>query len=157
MAFNNIFPEWVNKGTEPSEDLKNIGYQKGDLPPASTFNWFWAKTMDAITELQEKVEALENSGGTLLVTITKQSASSGMNWDLYINDSIVKSISNLVGTDGGTFLYENVTSAYLKLTSGGSGGVVVNGVQIWDAETPDGTTYELPTSGAVEILSPWMN
>lgn len=157
MAFNNTFPEWKNKGVEPSENLQNSGFQGGEKPPATTFNWFWAKTMAAITELQERVEALENASEILTITITKESNSVGMSFDLYINDSIVKSISNTIGTDGGTFAYKNVTSAYLKLTNNQSGSVTVNGTQIWDHETAVGTTYTLPTYGTVGIVATWMD
>lgn len=54
MNFDNQFPEWNNEGTEPSTDLKNTGFQGGYKPPATVFNWFWAKVMKAVTELQTK-------------------------------------------------------------------------------------------------------
>lgn len=56
MAWKNIFPEWKNKGTEPSTELKNTGYSGGYKPPASVFNWFWSKVMKAITEIQTAVD-----------------------------------------------------------------------------------------------------
>jgi hypothetical protein len=52
MNFNNIFSEWKNKGTEPSEDLKESGFKAGYKPPANIFNWFWSKVISAISELQ---------------------------------------------------------------------------------------------------------
>lgn len=73
MAFNYTFPEWKNKGTAPSEALRNAGYQKGEQPPADVFNWFWAQTMAAITELQSGPQAASNN----YITITFMSYASG--------------------------------------------------------------------------------
>lgn len=159
MAFNYTFPEWKNKGTAPSEALRNAGYQKGEQPPADVFNWFWAQTMAAITELQEKVAVLENSssGGTLTVIINKVSDSNGLAFDLYINGEVVKSISPYTGADGGTFTYENVTSASIKSTSEGAGYVKINGNDCWNGSTPIGTVESLPTSGSVTITANWMD
>lgn len=59
LSWDNIFPEWKNKGTEPSAELKNSGFAGGYKPPASIFNWFWGKVMDAIKELQSSSENLD--------------------------------------------------------------------------------------------------
>ena len=58
MEFNNIPPEWENKGNEPTEDIKKQGFLAGYKPPAAYFNWFWNKTGACIKELQEKLKGL---------------------------------------------------------------------------------------------------
>lgn len=55
MNFTNKPPEWENEGTEPTEEIKKIGFQAGYKPPAAFFNWFWNKTGKCIKELQEKL------------------------------------------------------------------------------------------------------
>lgn len=52
MEFTNKIPEWKNEGTEPSDTLKNDGFQAGYKPPASIFNWFWSKVTKTINEIQ---------------------------------------------------------------------------------------------------------
>lgn len=61
MNFNNILPEWKNTGTEPSDTLKNNGFNAGYKPPANIFNWFWNKVIAAITELQTKLSNVDNT------------------------------------------------------------------------------------------------
>ena len=56
MNFNTNLPEWKNEGTEPSNELKNNGFQSGYKPPAGVFNWFWSLVTKAIKELQSKLE-----------------------------------------------------------------------------------------------------
>lgn len=72
MNFNHTIPEWKNTGTEPSDSLKNSGFEGGMRPPAAVFNWFWAKVRNAITELQgnlstvdDDVTAVENRATSL--------------------------------------------------------------------------------------------
>lgn len=59
--------EWNAEGSEPSETLKENGFQAGYKPPADVFNFFFNKTGKCITELQAKSdehqEALENQSG----------------------------------------------------------------------------------------------
>ena len=55
MNFTNKPPEWENEGTEPTEEIKKMGFQAGYKPPAAFFNWFWNKTGKCIKELQEKL------------------------------------------------------------------------------------------------------
>ena len=55
MEFTNRFPEWENKGVEPSAELKQNGWQGGYKPAAPTFNWFWALTMDGMNEVQKNL------------------------------------------------------------------------------------------------------
>lgn len=52
VNYSNNMPEWQNEGVEPSNDLKEKGFQGGYKPPASVFNWFWSLVSKAITELQ---------------------------------------------------------------------------------------------------------
>ena len=59
MDFNNKFPQWKNEGVEPSKDLLESGYKGGYKPPSTVFNWFWSKTMKAVTELQSKLSGHE--------------------------------------------------------------------------------------------------
>ena len=56
MDFENKIPEWKNEGAEPSENLKTSGFSGGWKPPATVFNWFFAKVTKAITELQTKMK-----------------------------------------------------------------------------------------------------
>lgn len=61
MDFTNKFTdEWSNTGTEPSSTLKTNGFAAGYRPPAAIFNWFWSKTMKAITELQTKLSSVDS-------------------------------------------------------------------------------------------------
>lgn len=52
MNFKNKSPEWKNEGAEPSDELKNKGFQPGYKPPAAFFNWFWSLVSKCITEIQ---------------------------------------------------------------------------------------------------------
>lgn len=54
MNFENKSPEWQNEGTEPTDEIKKIGFQAGYKPPAAYFNWFWSKVSKCINELQQK-------------------------------------------------------------------------------------------------------
>ena len=116
-------------------------------------------TRDEYEALLARVVALEKggNGSTLTVTINKVSDSSGLGFDLYINNSVIKSISPYTGSDGGTFTYENVTSAYIKLTQEGSGYVKINGNDCWNGSSTAGSIENLPTSGTVTITANWMN
>ena len=146
---NNIVPI-ANGGTNASNGatgLKNLfasgatvlsSYQYGNtLPAAGTVGRIFFKKIL----------------GTLTIAINKVETSNGIGWDLYINDNKVKSISISSGTDGGTFTYENVASAYIKVTENQLGSALVNGVEVWNSDTAVGTTYTLPTSGSVTIES----
>lgn len=67
MNFDNQIPEWKNSGSEPSENLKNKGFEGGYKPPAGIFNWFWSLVSKAITELQNKLSSHTHgieTGGT---------------------------------------------------------------------------------------------
>ena len=102
------------------------------------------------------VEALENGGGsapTLTINISKRPDSNGLSYDLYINNEVVKSVSHYDGTGVGTFTYENVTSAYIKITENSSGYAYVDGTQIWYTDDTTGEIYNLPTTGTVNIES----
>lgn len=48
--------KWENTGTEPSENLKAVGFKAGDKPPASVFNYFLNKTGECIDQLQTAVD-----------------------------------------------------------------------------------------------------
>ena len=68
MAYDYTLPEWKNAGTAPSETLKTNGFQAGDRPPASVFNYQWHQTNGAITELQEKLTAEETARKAVATT-----------------------------------------------------------------------------------------
>lgn len=59
MDFENTMSNWQNEGIEPSSDLQANGFQPGQRPPASVFNWQWHQSSAAITELQEKLSSEE--------------------------------------------------------------------------------------------------
>lgn len=61
MDFDNKLPEWKNEGVEPSEELKTNGFVMKLKPPADIFNWFWSKVIKAITELQTKLDKVDNT------------------------------------------------------------------------------------------------
>lgn len=66
MAFNIKLPTWSNKGTKPTKNLANIGFQAGDRGvPASILNWLFHNVFSSITELQTKVTELESSSSIL--------------------------------------------------------------------------------------------
>lgn len=102
MEFQNKMFTWKNEGAEPSEELKQNGFQGGYKPPATVFNNFWAKTSKAITELQEKLRAEE--------TARTNADTKKANVDLsnVSNDALRDKLENVGGT--GTPLV-NVTSA----------------------------------------------
>ena len=58
--FENKIPEWKNSGTEPSEELKNNGFQGGYKPPAGIFNWFWSLVSKCITEIQNILTGIKD-------------------------------------------------------------------------------------------------
>lgn len=55
MNFDNKLPEWKNEGVEPSESLRENGFQSGYKPPASIFNWFFSLVQKIIAEIQSKL------------------------------------------------------------------------------------------------------
>lgn len=57
LDFNNKIPEWKNKGTEPTDELKEKGFTGGYKPPATVFNWFWSLVQKCISELQTVVKS----------------------------------------------------------------------------------------------------
>ena len=61
MDFTNKMSNWQNAGTAPSADLQENGFQPGQRPPASVFNWQWHQTSAAITELQEKLSEVDST------------------------------------------------------------------------------------------------
>lgn len=61
MDFTNIMANWQNEGVAPSADLQANGFQAGQRPPASVFNWQWHRTSAAITELQEKLSGVASN------------------------------------------------------------------------------------------------
>ena len=54
VVFTNTPPDWKANGVEPTTELKKKGFVAGYKPPAAYFNWFWKKTSDCISELQDK-------------------------------------------------------------------------------------------------------
>ena len=68
LEFKNKPLEWNEKGIEPTEEVKNVGFQPGYKPPAAYFNNFMNKTFKSIEELQSIVsdvdtEAKNKDGG----------------------------------------------------------------------------------------------
>lgn len=59
IKYDNTPIEWKNEGTEPSEAIKESGFQSGYKPPAAFFNWFWCKVGKCIKELQEKLSTTD--------------------------------------------------------------------------------------------------
>lgn len=57
MEFENEPLRWDNQGTEPSEELKQGGFEPGMKPPADVFNYFYSNTGACTTELQNKLSA----------------------------------------------------------------------------------------------------
>lgn len=78
MNFDNKLPTWSNEGTEPSTDLKTNGFQGGYKPPAAIFNWFWSKVIKAITELQTKLSAVDDSVPDVVNNITSTSETAAL-------------------------------------------------------------------------------
>lgn len=79
MNFQHKFPEWKNKGKEPSETLKTTGFVPKYKPPASFFNWFWSKVMSAITEIQTNIVPIKGQYKGSDIEIEHQTAS-GNEW-----------------------------------------------------------------------------
>lgn len=62
--FNTELPVWDNTGSRPTEDIITGGWQPGDKPPASWFNWHWNRTNECIEEIRnllDEEEALKES------------------------------------------------------------------------------------------------
>ena len=57
---------WDNEGVEPSDNLKEKGFEAGYKPPAATFNYFLHKEQECIeqlqTEVDKKVEKVDGKG-----------------------------------------------------------------------------------------------
>lgn len=114
--------------------------------------------------LLARVEALENGGGgissPLVINVSQYGSSSGTPWNLYINGEVVESFSDSIdSSDNGTFTYENVNSAFIKIPDSAmtflGGYMTINGTMIYEYGTNhllsiDGI-YSLPTSGTVNI------
>lgn len=67
-TYDYTLPKWKQEGTAPSETLLENGFQAGDRPPASVFNYQWHQTNAAITELQEKLTAEETARKAVATT-----------------------------------------------------------------------------------------
>ena len=94
MEFEHTLPEWKNEGKEPTDALKTSGFQKGDRPAATIFNWFWATTAKAITELQSKVSTISgSSGGGMVGTEEEMNDNYIPDPDIYYMDNCTVALS----------------------------------------------------------------
>lgn len=60
MNFENEPLRWENEGIEPTEELKNGGWQAQYKPPADFFNYKWNNDYNCLKELQEKLNGLDD-------------------------------------------------------------------------------------------------
>lgn len=63
MDFEHKLPAWSNEGVEPSDELKQGGFAGGYKPPATVFNYWWNKTSNAMSEVQDALADPDNHGG----------------------------------------------------------------------------------------------
>ena len=94
MEFENTFNTWNNTGTEPSNDFIETGFKAGYKPPASVFNWFWAKVINALTELQTILQNTSRVNGNSVYKPDTSKFGSGNNV-LWITVSDVESYEDL--------------------------------------------------------------
>lgn len=61
MSFEKELPEWNAPGIVPSEEAKKSGWGPNQHPPADWFNWQWNLTYQALKELQENAQHIDDS------------------------------------------------------------------------------------------------
>ena len=57
--------EWQNAGTEPSDALKQAGFQGGYKPPAGIFNYQWHLLAEIIKQIQSEVDKKPDGQATM--------------------------------------------------------------------------------------------
>lgn len=60
IEFENHPVDWDNPGVEPSDVLKQEGFQAGYKPPAKIFNYLQHNTSECIDEIQTKISGLDS-------------------------------------------------------------------------------------------------
>ncbi len=60
LNYKNKPMDWEAEGIEPTEELKNKGWEAGYKPPAEYFNYQWHNTFNCLSELQEKLSEFYN-------------------------------------------------------------------------------------------------
>lgn len=59
--FQEPLPEWDNVGTKPADEVIDAGWQIGDKPPASWWNWLSNRVYKCLQELREYITGKEAS------------------------------------------------------------------------------------------------
>ena len=166
MEFTNIMSNWQNEGVAPSADLQANGFQPGQRPPASVFNWQWHRTSAAITELQEKLtgvasnaEVNQNAFSNVKVgdtTIEADTKTDTLTLEAGTNISITPDAANDKVTINNTYSLPQATSSALggvkavaktdDMTS--SVGIDSNG-QLWSEAGGGGGTALVDDAGVL--------
>ncbi len=168
MNFTNKMSDWQNAGTAPSADLQANGFQPGQRPPASVFNWQWHQTSAAITELQNSLanvsstaETNQNAFSNVKVGSTTIAADSktdtltlaGSNVTLTpdaTNDKVTIGITKANVTSALGYTPPTTNTTYSQATSSALGLVKIG-------YTESGKNYpvELNSSGQMYVNVPW--
>ena len=68
MNFEKQPISWENKGTEPTEDIKQSGFTVGYKPPAAYHNYLFANHSDCIAEMQKKLGSVDDTRLNMLLS-----------------------------------------------------------------------------------------
>lgn len=72
MPFKKELPEWNAPGIVPSEEAKKSGWGPNQHPPADWFNWQWNLTYQALKELQENAQHIDDSFSIADASLTQK-------------------------------------------------------------------------------------
>ncbi|MGE7121791.1 phage tail protein [Peribacillus sp. NPDC046944] len=72
MSFKKELPEWNAPGIVPSEEAKKSGWGPNQHPPADWFNWQWNLTYQALKELQENAQHIDDSVSIADASLTQK-------------------------------------------------------------------------------------
>ena len=148
MNFETQLPEWENEGTEPSADLKTNGFKEGYKPPASIFNFWWAKVSKAIKEIQTNLSNVDNTKDS--EKSVKFASEAGIGRKLKYALTVRFKGGQTEGTDLWTF--DGSTSRSINITPDKIGAANKDEViKIVDAVTEDGATYTATVPDITEL------
>lgn len=105
MPFTSPLPEWNKTATAPTTTKKNAGWDAGEKPPASIFDWFFNTTFKALQELQQKAvgpieEVINGDANTL--SKTQFYLLSGTPVNAPTNDGSWYAVFNILTNEAGT-------------------------------------------------------
>lgn len=150
MEFNNNIPDWVNEGTEPSDDLKTNGFKSGYKPPAGVFNWLFSLLSKAINEIQQNLSNVDNTKDS--EKSVNFASEAGIGRKLKYALTVRFKGGDTEGTDKWTF--DGSTSRSINITPDKIGAANADeGVKLVPAYSTDGEVYTATVDSVTELYN----